>query len=442
MKLFGTAGIRGITNLDITPEMAVRVGMAFASVFPGKIAVARDNRYGADMIERAVISGLQSAGAEVHHLGILPLPIFARFVADFMDGGIIVTGSHTPPDIVGIVAVDSLGRDIYWDKSEEVERAYLGKPERVRWNEIQEVVLEDALENYIHFIEPKARGLDGYRILLDPANGSGAGVINRVLEEIGFEVECINCQRKPVPDRPSEPRRENLGTLANLSKNFDLGMGTDVDADRVLFASEGVVHSEDSIGALLASEIVKERMVTPINSSSLIEHVAREKGFEVIYCPVGPPEIAEHIIRYDAEFGYEETGKYMFPPDTLWGDPVLSAINLLRIIQSRGEGLSSILSEFPRYHQVKDKIHVDRRVKRGVVERIGDYLEKNPPEGSRIVRVDGVKIVYEDSWLLIRASGTEDVIRIFSDAPSEERARKLVEFGKRLLRDFLSSPPG
>ncbi len=444
MQLFGTAGIRGVTNKDITPQLAVEIGLAYGSSFSGKIAVARDNRYGAKMIEDALVSGLLGAGAEVHLLGIIPLPIFARYVADFMDGGIIVTGSHTPPNIIGIVAVDELGRDMYWDKSKKIEEIYERKDYKlVPWDRIKEPIYDDALENYMKFVEREARGLDGYKILIDPANGAGAGIINRIFEDLGFAVRCINCDRRPVPNRPSEPRRENLAELAKLSKNFDLAIGTDVDADRVLFASSGNVHSEDSIGALLASHYARKKIVTPINSSKLIEKVANERGFEVIYCPVGPPEIAEHILQYNADFGYEETGKYMFPPSTLWGDSVLTTLKILRIMNSTGSTLDSLLQQFPRYYQIKEKFPVEREVKRKVVERIGDFLEKNAPMGvEKILRIDGVKLIYGDSWLLIRASGTEDVIRVFSDAPSEERARELVNFGLRLVRDFLFSQQG
>ncbi len=434
MNLFGTAGIRGITNQDITPELAVEVGLAYGTIFPGKLAVARDTRYGAEMIQNAVTAGLLSTGAEVYDLGITPLPVFARYVADFMDGGIIVTGSHTPPEIVGIVAVDSLGRDLYWDLSEEVERIYSRKEyRRAEWNTVNDVESSEAVEHYLKFITPKAKNIDGYRVILDLANGAGAGVVDHVLSSLGLEVDAINNERKPVPNRPSEPRSSTLQKLAVLSADYDLGAGVDVDADRVVFA-HGTTFSEDAIGAVFATRYAK-RMVTPINSSSLIEHISRKRGIEVHYCPIGPPEIAEAIIKTGADFGYEETGKYVFPPDTLWGDSMLSTVNLLRIMDREGKSVEELVSEFPKFYQVKEKIAVPRQIKRKIVEKIASELEHSPPAGSqKLVTIDGVKIIYGDAWLLIRASGTEDVIRVFSDAKSPERARELVEFGKTLVK--------
>jgi phosphomannomutase/phosphoglucomutase len=443
MQLFGTAGVRGITNKDITPEIALKISTAYGSIFKGNIAVARDTRYGAEMIEHAVISGLQSTGNKVHRLGIIPLPIFARYVADFMDGGIMVTGSHTPPQIMGIIAVDSMGRDIPRSMAEKIEKKINERINFVEWDKIEDTTYEDAVEHYLKFIGKEAKGLEGFKILVDPANGAGAGIINRIFESLGIETHCINCERKHIPNRPSEPRRETVEELRRLSTKFDIGIGTDVDADRVLFASSGKVYSEDVIGAIFAREYAKEKMVTPINSSSLIEKVAKEYGFEVIYCPVGPPEIAEYILKCKADYGYEETGKYIFPPDTLWGDAILSTLKLLHIMNSRGATLEKLAKEFPEYHQIKEKIPVRREMKRSIVEKIGDYLERNLPDSAKnIVRVDGVKIIYEDSWLLIRASGTEDVIRVFSDAPSEKKARELVEYGKNIVRKFIENQQG
>jgi len=437
MQLFGTAGIRGITNEDITPELALMVGKAYGSVFQGKLAVARDTRHGAEMIAHSIISGLLATGNDVYDLGIVPLPVFARYVADFMDGGIIVTGSHTPPQIMGIVAVDSLGRDLYWDMSEKIEKIYQTEEFHIaNWQSINDSVKEDAIEHYTQFVEKQAKNIDGYSVLLDLANGSACGVWERILSSLGVNVSCINCKRKHVPSRPSEPRRTTVTELISKSKDYDLGAGVDVDADRVVFAADGKFVSEDITGAIFAKRLAK-RMVTPINSSSLVNYIAKEYGIKVIQCPIGPPEIAEAMIVHHADFGYEETGKYVFPPN-LWGDSLLSIIKMLSIMNTEGKSLIELAAEFPRFYQIKEKIVVPRSRKREIVDKIGALLEKSPPKGVEdIVKIDGVKLIYEDSWLLIRASGTEDVIRVFSDSKSEKKARELVDFGKRLVQEQL-----
>ncbi len=436
MKLFGTAGIRGITNRDITPELAVGVSKAYGTVFGGKIALARDNRHGAEMISRAVAAGLMSTGAEVHDLGIVPLPVFARYVSLFMDGGIIVTGSHTPPDILGIVAVDSLGRDLYWDKSRLIENTYEeGKFKIASWERIKDSQKDDAIETYTRYIEEHAKGIDGFSVLLDLANGTACGLWNTIMENLGVKVDCIHCTRKHVPDRPSEPRSTTLKEMGKLSANYDLSAGVDVDADRVVFARKEFI-SEDVAGAIFASRFAK-KMVTPINSSSLVDVLRKEHGIDVIYCPIGPPEIAEAMIKNKADFGYEETGKYVFPPN-LWGDSLLSIVKMLTIMNREGKTINDLANEFPRFYQVKEKIPVVREKKWAIVDALKEKFKNNPPDDvEQVVTVDGVKLIYKDSWLLIRASGTEDVIRVFSDSISKEKARALVEFGMKEVHRLL-----
>ncbi len=436
MQLFGTAGIRGITNRDITPELGVLVGKAYGSIFRGNIAVARDNRYGAEMIAHSVIAGLQATGNTVYDLGITPLPAFAKFVSEFMDGGIIITGSHTPPEIVGIVAVDSLGRDLYWDTSKEIEDRYQKRDFVLdEWNNVKDTKSEDAIEHYTRFIEKKAKNIEGFHVLMDMANGTGAGIMNIILENLGVKVDCINCNRSSIPNRPSEPRVNTVREMIKKSKNYDLGMAVDVDADRVVFA-RGEFISEDVTGAIFATRFAK-KMVTPINSSSLVNYISKEYEIEVSYCPIGPPEIAEAIIRTNADFGYEETGKYVFPPDTLWGDSLLSTVTMLNIMNREGKSINELASEFPKFYQVKEKLKVHREKKRAIVKKVMEYFESHFDNYDELVKIDGVKIVYEDAWLLIRASGTEDVIRIFSDAKSEKRAKELVKLGKEIVMKFM-----
>ncbi len=442
MKLFGTAGIRGVTNIKITPQLALDIGKAYGTLCGGKIAVARDTRYGSEMLESALISGLQSTGVEVLRLGIVPLPVFARFVADFADGGVIVTGSHTPPQISGLVIVDSLGRDIYHDMEREIERIYHRKEYRyAQWDRIKDTVYKDAMEHYIKFIEKKVKNVSGFKIALDVANGAAAGIWNRILEYLDITVRCINCTRKHIPSRPSEPRKNTLTELAKITKGMDLGAGTDVDADRVVFiAQNGDAVSEDVVGAIFAKRFARGKIVTPINSSMLIEEVASREGFEVIYCPVGPPEMAEAILKTSATFAYEETGKYLFPPDTLWGDSLLSILKILEIMDREGKTLDELAKEFPEYHQMKVAVPVNGEMKYRIVEMVSEEIERKLIRNAvNIVKTDGIKIIFKDAWLLIRASGTEDVIRVFSDAKTEERARELVEYGKNIVLRFISS---
>jgi phosphomannomutase/phosphoglucomutase len=398
-------------------------------------------RYGAEMLEQAILAGLVSTGCEVQRLGVVPLPIFARWIADFADGGIMVTGSHIPPNQIGIVPVDGLGRDLCQRDEKGVEEIYLRKEIKLaEWDKIKNPIKVDPLENYIKFLQKEIRNVAGFEVALDLANGCFSSIAREILWKLGIEAFCINDELKPVPNRPSEPRKETLKELSKLTKDrFALGAGTDVDGDRVVFLdSQGNGVSEDVIGAIFAKELVKvnEQIVTPINSSLLIEDVSEECGFKVNYCKVGPPAIAESILKTKATYAYEESGKYFFPPQTLWSDALLSTLKLLEILDKKGKPLSELVAEFPHRAQIKEKIPIERRIKQKVIKEVKKLIKFDPPKGLKgLVTLDGVKLIFEDGWLLIRASGTEDVLRIYSDGKSKAIAEKLVRLGKRIVKE-------
>jgi len=438
-KLFGTAGIRGRTNKAITPQFALTFAQAYGSYFNGKIAVARDPRYGADMLERAVVAGLASTGCDVQTLGLVPLPVFARWVADFGDGGIMITGSHIPSDQIGLVPVDGLGRDLCPKDERGIEEIYSKKECRSEeWNKIKSATSVEPVENYIRFLEREVRSVSGFKVALDLANGCFSSIAKSILENFGIGVLCINDVPKPIPNRPSEPRKKTLQELSKVVKGeFDLGAGSDVDGDRVVFLDScGNGVSEDVTGAIFAKDLVKrgEQIVTPINSSLLIERVGEECGFKVNYCKVGPPAMAESLLNTKAVYAYEESGKYIFPPKTLWSDAVFSTLKLLKILDGQGCTLEELVSQFPNVVQIKEKLPVEKAVKQKILWEVEKIVKHTPPRGMKdLVTLDGAKLVFEDGWLLVRPSGTEDILRVYSDGKDLATAKRLVTLGKNLV---------
>ena len=254
-----------------------------------------------------------------------------------------------------------------------------------------------------------------FRILFDPANGSAIEVGKELFSQLG-EVVMINDRLGQRPSRPSEPRRETLiETAKQVVKNHcDLGIATDVDADRVLFIDEtGVVLSEDLTAVILASG--KKTLVTPLNSSGLFKKEAEKWGAKAIECPVGPPEIITSIKKHRADFAYEESGKYFFPPEFLWADGLLAGVKLLEKMTLAKKSLSQICRQYPVYFQVKLAVSCP--------------WSKMPKKWVGL----GEKRIFGDSFMFIRASGTEPLIRVFSDSPSLVRAKELVEKGKKIV---------
>lgn len=261
-----------------------------------------------------------------------------------------------------------------------------------------------------------------FKILFDPVNGSAIEVGRQLFSQLGTVV-MINDRLGQRPTRAPEPRAGSLKDTAKqvVKHGCDLGIATDVDADRVLFIDEtGVVLSEDLTAVILATG--KTTLVMPVNSSGLFKSEAKKWGAKIIDCPVGPPEIIAAIKKHHADFAYEESGKYFFADRFLWADGLLAGVKMLEAMANRSKPLSQIRQEYPVYHQVKLAVDCP--------------WEKMP----RKFVGGGVKLEFDDnSFLFIRASGTEPLIRVFSDSPSRSRAEKLVQAGKKMVSETLAS---
>jgi len=262
-----------------------------------------------------------------------------------------------------------------------------------------------------------------FKILFDPVNGSAIEVGKKLFSQLG-KLVMINDRLGQRPTRASEPRAHTLKETAKkvVKNHCDLGIATDVDADRVLFIDEtGVVLSEDLTAVILGTHTKPMRgrarvwYVTPVNSSGLFKREMRKIGVKVIESGVGPPEIISAIKKCHASFAYEESGKYFFADRFLWADGLLAGVEMLAALASRGKPLSQIRKEYPEYYQVKMAVDCP--------------WEKMP----RRWIGQGEKLIYDNSFMFIRASGTEPLIRIFSDSPNQSLAEKLAETGKKMV---------
>jgi phosphomannomutase/phosphoglucomutase len=456
-RLFGTAGIRGVTNSGITAELALRVARAYGDWIArnvnkhGSVAVGHDTRWGAEMLARAAASGFASAGLHVQFYGCVSTGVFSLNTArTSQDGGLLVTGSHMPPERIGLILIEGDGAIAPFSVTDAVEEILQSEDYReVPPREIGR--LEEAFHPYELYISECMQALDAplcrqkkYKILADPANGTASYIAMEFFQWLGCATELINYDPAPVPGRPSEPRAATVTEAIDVVRRekCDLGVCFDVDADRVLFIdADGIPVSEDTAGAVFAKSVLKpgDVCVVPINSSGLIERVCREAGARLEYCAVGQPPTLEAIKKLGAAFSYEESGKYYFPRRFLWADGLYSAGRMLELMAKTGRSLADLAAEFPKYHQVKRNVQVEDSKQDRALLRATQRLEVSLIEGrARDITVDGFKRVYEDnSWLLFRKSGTEPLIRVYSDAPTRERAEELAAQGEALLQECL-----
>ncbi|MDI3502848.1 MAG: phosphomannomutase / phosphoglucomutase [Archaeoglobi archaeon] len=442
-KLFGTNGVRGIANEELTAEMALNLGRTIATLKPGRIAVASDTRISSQMLKSAVISGITSCGSDVVDLGFAPTPALQYYVKrrDEISAGVIVTASHNPREYNGIKFVNEDGTEFTREMDEESERIYMSREFRtVKWNEVGSVYHDSATRLYIDGIKScvdvERIKKENFKVVLDCGNGAGCFTSPVLLRELDTQLISINSHPDGrFPQREPEPVDENLGLLKEIVKlsSADLGVAHDGDADRATFVNErGEFIPEDVILAFVAKRYVEMNgggiVVTPVSSSKRVEDAVREAGGEVIYTAVGSPVVAQVMKEKNAVFGGEGNGGLIFPEHQLARDGAMSAAKILEIMAEEGKPISELVRGIPEYYMVKKKIPCRDKM------RLLEGLRKEFPDANF---TDGARIEFDDGWLLIRPSGTEPIARIFAEGKSRRRAEELVEMGISTARRIL-----
>ncbi len=452
-RLFGTDGVRGIINRELTPQQALRLGQAIGTFFGegAKILIGRDVRAGGYMIESAVTAGLLSTGVKVYRAGLAPTPAIQYTIKtqDF-DGGVIITASHNPPEYNGIKVIASDGIEIPREKEREIEDIYFEQRFRhVPWK----LLLEEA-KPYPYVNDIYVRGViekvdkdlirsRGFKIVIDPANSVGALTSPRIARELGVKVITVNGHLDPsFPGRLPEPTTETLAETARIvvSLSADLGIGHDGDADRaIVIDDKGRVQWGDRTAAILAKYLAEKhpelprKVYTAVSSSTVIEDVLKPLGIEVVWLKVGSVDISRTMQRNkDALCGFEENGGFMYPPHQLVRDGGMTLALLLELLARERRKLSEIYDELPKYYTIKTKIPMRREQALKVVERVKEYFKDY-----RQITIDGVKVITDEFWLLVRPSGTEPLLRIMLEAKSEDRAKELLETVKRIASEVV-----
>lgn len=448
-KLFGTNGVRGVVNKELTPEMIMRLSSS-ASVLLGKnIALGRDGRTSSLMFKEAAISGLLSAGCTVYDTGILPTPVLQFSVRHYgLDGGLMLTASHNPPEFNGLKVIARDGVEVPRDVEERIEAIYFGGgPALCPWDRVGKVQSVNPLDSYMDAVLSHVdSGLikrAGLRVAIDPGNGVSVLTAPQVARRLGCSVLSINAELDGrFPGRGSEPRPENLSGLKALveASGSDLGVAFDGDGDRAIFVDEkGEVHWGDRSFALIAKDFIRrnpgEAVATPVSSSRIIEDVVKGGGGRIIWTRVGSVVVSRTMIELGIKLGGEENGGIFYAPHLPVRDGTMAMALILDIMAREGRSPSQLFGELPRYHQIKERIPCPDHLKGKVMESI-----KGMVEASRIETIDGLKLWYDDgSWVLIRPSGTEPILRLYAEAGERSRVSSLIERHKRLIGEVLES---
>jgi phosphomannomutase/phosphoglucomutase len=448
LKLFGTNGVRGIINDSLTPELALNLGRAVGSVIEGgTFAISRDSRNGGMMFTEAITSGLLSTGCSIIDIGPGPTPML-QFTVPRLDcaGGIMITASHNPPEFNGIKVLGSDGIEVTREMEAEFERVYFDKSFKdATWSNIGKVFHNDtALELYLKgvksHVDVDSINENKLKVVVDCANSVGALVTPILLRELGCQVISLNSQQDGAfPGRNPEPIPKNLTDLSKavVSLGANLGIAHDGDADRATFVDEnGKVLWGDQSFAIIASRVLARKkgstLVTPVSSGKLIEDVARDAGAQIDWTVVGSVVVSHRIKEINAELGGEENGGVFYPPHQPVRDGAMTAAQIIEIIATEKKQLSQLVHELPSYMSTKTKFSVPAKKKDAVL----DALLKITQDQERIT-LDGVKLLYDEGWILIRPSGTEPLYRCFSESKTQKGADKLNLKGVNLLKEAI-----
>ncbi len=446
-RLFGTNGIRGVINQELTPQFLLDIGMAIGAHFKqSEIIVACDARTSSQMVKSAITSSLLASGCNVHDAGTIPTPSLQYAVSRRgFAGGVMITASHNPAPFNGIKVIGPDGVEVERKTEEKIERIYAERNFQLKpWNQVgEEFPFTEALELHkrgvLKQIEPKRIAKAKLKVMIDPGNGVGTLITPYLLRDLGCKVYTMNSDLDGTfPGRQPEPTPEALAGLSKAVKavGADLGIAHDGDADRCIFVDEkGEAYYGDKSFALIADWFLThnpgEKIVATFNCSKAIPDIAAKHGGKIIWTKVGAITVSRTVIETGAKLGGEENGGVFYAPHQPVRDGTMTASLMLQILAERGKPLSKLMAELPRYYVNKGKVPCKNELKEKVLSKLLIQASNLKTE-----TLDGVKIWAEkDSWILLRPSGTEPVFRLYAESTQPKKAEQLVhEYQDKLTK--------
>ncbi|MBE3143247.1 MAG: phosphoglucosamine mutase [Planctomycetes bacterium] len=444
-KLFGSSGVRGLANVDLTPLLACKVGLAVAAYAKSqKAIVARDTRVSGCMIEDALVSSLMASGSDVYLADVVPTPVLAYATKALgADVGFMITASHNPPQYNGIKVFNKESLS-YTDQDQAAVEKNVAESRfaLADWRKLGKTVNVDAEALYFEMALKSVCLKKPWRVIVDPGCGATYNVAPALLKALGCKVTALNAQPDGYfPARSSEPTAESLKDLANVVRvlGADIGVAFDGDGDRVAFVDEkGVFVNFDRSLAAYAAYVLKRSgggtVVTNVEASMCVETMAEKYGGKVVRTKVGDIYVSEAIKRYGAVFGGEPCGAWMHPAQHFCPDGPLSAALFLKALEEEGKTVSEFISEVPEYITLRENIVCRNDLKSKAVAAIEVEVKQVFSGFTDFSVIDGVRLALKNGWLLIRASGTEPLIRLTVEGESQAVAKELMRKATALIR--------
>ncbi|RDY22817.1 phosphoglucosamine mutase [Romboutsia maritimum] len=446
-KYFGTDGVRGIANTELTCDLAYKLGRAGGYVLAQgdhrvKVVVGKDTRISGDMLESSLIAGLMSVGCDVITVGVIPTPAVAYLTRKYgADCGVVISASHNPVEYNGIKFFNKEGYKLDDELELKIEE-YIDDIEKVDCNPVGEHVgkkihKHEAQREFIDYLKSIINAdFKGLKIVLDCANGASYNVAPVVFKELGASVIAINNEPNGnnINDNcgSTHPKQLQEAVLAN---NADLGLAYDGDADRLIAVDEkGQIVDGDHIMILGAiylkknKQLAQDTLVVTVMSNIGLTVAAKEYGINLATTTVGDRYVLEEMKKSGYNLGGEQSGHMIFLDYNTTGDGVLSSLVLTKIVLEEKKKLSELASVMTEYPQVL----VNARIKN---ENKNKYMEY-PEIKSEIERIEA--LLDGCGRVLIRPSGTEPLVRVMLEGKEEGQIKELATNLANLIKEKLS----
>ncbi len=438
--MVSVSGVRGRVGEALTPEVIARFAAGFGAWATGRggerrIVVGRDSRVSGPMFHRATIAALQSVGADVIDIGLAPTPTVQLAVEHHhAAGGLAITASHNPIEWNALKFIGPSGLFLDGAEGASMRAVVDGTIPRASWDRLGVVTVDaGAIERHLAavlalpMVDVTRIRARKFTIALDCAHGAGGAILPALLARLGCTVSAIGLETDGRFPRAPEPVAANLGELERLTARVhaDVGFATDPDVDRLALVSDaGRAIGEDWTLALAARLVLRSRpgpLVVNLSTSRIVDDVAREAKAQVIRAPVGEVNVAVRMRAERAAIGGEGNGGVILSELHLGRDAPVAVALILQMLAEDGEPLSKVLARYPTYRIVKDKLDRPKATLDAVYAALRTTFADAEADGQ-----DGLRLSWPDRWVHVRPSGTEPIVRVIAEAPTDAAAKELV----------------
>ena len=449
--IISVAGLRGIIGEELNPDVAMRYAAAFSATSPpGMFVITRDSRPSGKMLASAIHASLNALGRATLDAGIAATPTLGILIRQYCAaGGIQISASHNPSEFNGMKLFSAEGRVISKEPGSRVLEQY--KTTKPQWVTYQNVgnhsVCPDAtaahIEAVLKTVDVQAIADRKFRVLLDSNHGAGAVLGAKFLRKLNCEVTILGEEPDGRFAHTPEPTSDNLTGICNKVHNagVDVAFCQDPDADRLAVITDGGNYiGEEYTVALCMDHIFysaskKERnrklgpMVINCATSRMCEDIAEKYGVPIFRSAVGEANVVEMMLAKGATFGGEGNGGPIDPAVGYVRDSFVGMAQILDAMASTGKTISELVRALPKHYDlVKRKMTVELAKVPALLDKVALAYKNLPCD-----RMDGLRIDHGDAWVLLRGSNTEPIIRIFAEAPTQERAEQLCDEIKKLV---------